>query len=106
MVTSSRLLLAPNKLIRFSTEDKKPGLLFRAVNYLFKSTKLKSENENMKFTIRLSAIELYNEQCFDLLTTGHARMKPLQVSVVVRNALLILLVTSLCSDSRDPTQRF
>ncbi|GMI13159.1 hypothetical protein TrLO_g9197 [Triparma laevis f. longispina] len=60
-------------------EDKKPGLLFRAVNYLFKSTKLKSENEKMKFTIRLSAIELYNEQCFDLLTTGHARMKPLQV---------------------------
>ena len=33
----------------------------------------------MKFTIRLSAIELYNEQCFDLLTTGHARLKPLQV---------------------------
>ncbi|GMH57287.1 hypothetical protein TrST_g8281 [Triparma strigata] len=60
-------------------EDKKPGLLFRAVNYLFKATKLKSEKENMKFTVRLSAIELYNEQCFDLLTTGHARLKPLQV---------------------------
>ena len=60
-------------------EDKKPGLLYRTANFLYKVTQAKAESDNMKFTIRLSAIELYNEQCFDLLTTGHARLKPLQV---------------------------
>ena len=60
-------------------EDKKPGLLYRTANFLYKATQAKAESDNMKFTVRLSAIELYNEQCFDLLTTGHARLKPLQV---------------------------
>ena len=58
-------------------EDRKPGLLYRGVNYLFKEC---ASDPNVKYTIRVSAIELYNEQCFDLLqTTTRARFTPLQV---------------------------
>ena len=58
-------------------EDKKPGLLYRGVNYLFKEC---ASDPDVKYTIRVSAIELYNEQCFDLLqTTTRARFTPLQV---------------------------
>jgi len=58
-------------------EDRKPGLLYRGVNHLFKEC---AAEPNVKYTIRVSAIELYNEQCFDMLqTTTRARLAPLQI---------------------------
>ncbi len=61
-------------------DDSDPGILFRGIESLYSLAQRSLEEDNKRYTIRVSAIELYNEQVFDLLQTQQRRrFQPLHV---------------------------